>query len=95
MAANAALGWTATHDMGMSWRELEQLQALHDQGVLVHRVYVAVPIAESAALIESGPRLSTDGLLDVRGIKVFIDGTLGSRGAALLTPIPMLITVAL
>lgn len=86
MAANASLGWTATHDMGMSWRELEQLKALHGQGAMAHRVYVAVPIAESAPLIEHGPMLSSDGLLDVGGIKVFIDGTLGSRGAALLTP---------
>jgi len=86
MAANAALGWTATHDMGMSWRELAQLQALNEKGVMGHRVYVAVPIAEAESLIARGPMLSPDGLLDVRGIKVFIDGTLGSRGAALLTP---------
>jgi hypothetical protein len=84
MAANAALGWTQTHDAGMSRRELRQLDMLHQQNAMQHRVYVALPIAESAELIETGPRISDDGWLDVRGIKVFIDGTLGSRGAALI-----------
>lgn len=86
MRANAELGWTATHDAGMSWRELRLLQGLREHGSMAHRVYVAIPIATAAPLIEHGPEQSDDGWIDVRAIKVFIDGTLGSRGAALLEP---------
>ena len=53
---------------------------------MAHRVYVAIPIDTAAPLIEHGPEQSDDGWIDVRAIKVFIDGTLGSRGAALLEP---------
>jgi predicted amidohydrolase YtcJ len=86
MRANAALGWTQTHDAGMSWREVALLRELHGEGAMRHRVYIAVPIAEAQALIDHGAERSTDGWFDLRGIKVFIDGTLGSRGAALLEP---------
>ena len=86
MRANAALGWTSTHDAGMSWRQLRLLQNLRSRGLMAHRVYVAIPIADAAPLLERGPEQSDDGWIDLRGIKVFIDGTLGSRGAALLEP---------
>jgi predicted amidohydrolase YtcJ len=86
MRANAALGWTSIHDAGMSWRQLRLLQNLRSRGLMAHRVYVAIPIADAAPLLERGPEQSDDGWIDLRGIKVFIDGTLGSRGAALLEP---------
>ena len=86
MQANAALGWTATHDAGMSWRQLGLLHDLHQDGEMTHRVYVAVPIAEAAPLIQQGPDYTDDGWIALNTIKVFIDGTLGSRGAALLEP---------
>jgi predicted amidohydrolase YtcJ len=86
MAVNAARGWTSTHDAGMSWRELRLLQELRYEGAMAHRVYVAVPIAQAGPLLEQGAEQSGDGLIDLGGIKVFIDGTLGSRGAALLEP---------
>ena len=86
MQANAALGWTQTHDAGMSWRQVGLLRELHEEGQMAHRVYVAVPIAEAQSLIDHGRERSADGFFELRGIKVFIDGTLGSRGAALLEP---------
>lgn len=86
MRANAALGWTATHDAGMSWRQLGLLHQLHQEEQMAHRVYVAVPIAEAGLLIEQGPDQTEDGWITLNAIKVFIDGTLGSRGAALLKP---------
>ena len=43
-------------------------------------------MADAAPLLERGPEQSDDGWIDLRGVKVFIDGTLGSRGAALLEP---------
>lgn len=86
MQANAALGWTQTHDAGMSWREVGLLRELHEEEQMAHRVYIAVPIAEAQSLIDHGRERSADGFFELRGIKVFIDGTLGSRGAALLEP---------
>ena len=86
MQANAALGWTATHDAGMSWRQLGLLHELHKEELMAHRVYVAVPVAEAVPLIEQGPDQTDDGWISLNAIKVFIDGTLGSRGAALLEP---------
>lgn len=86
MQANVARGWTATHDAGMSWRELRMLYQLHQDEMMAHRVYAAVPIAQASRLIDQGPEKTADAWITVSGIKVFIDGTLGSRGAALLEP---------
>ncbi len=86
MQANAALGWTQTHDAGMTWREVTLLRQLHQEKQMLHRVYVAVPIKEADSLINHGVEKSDDGFFELRGIKVFIDGTLGSRGAALIEP---------
>jgi predicted amidohydrolase YtcJ len=84
LQANAAVGWTQTHDAGMSLRLVDLLKELHAEGEMAHRVYAAVPIAEANEFIRRGREKTEDDLLDVRGIKVFIDGTLGSRGAALI-----------
>lgn len=86
MQANAALGWTQTHDAGMTWREVSLLRQLHAEQAMAHRVYIAVPIDEAQSLVDHGKYRSEDGFFDLRGIKVFIDGTLGSRGAALIEP---------
>jgi predicted amidohydrolase YtcJ len=84
MQANAALGWTQTHDAGMSYRLVDLLKELHAEGQMAHRVYAAIPIAEASEMIARGTESTGDGWFDVRGIKVYIDGTLGSRGAALI-----------
>ena len=86
MIANASLGWTQTHDAGMSWRLVNLLKELHQEDEMSHRVYVAMPIAEADTLFQHGKERSADGWFELRGIKVFIDGTLGSRGAALIEP---------
>lgn len=84
LAANSALGWTQTHDAGMSYREVDIMKEIHAEQGLAHRVYAAVPVAEAQTMLERGVEATGDGLFEVRGIKVFIDGTLGSRGAALI-----------
>ena len=84
MQQNASMGWTHTHDAGMAWRDVELLKALQGDNQMRQQVFIAVPIKETGALVAHGKYQSDDGLVDIRGIKVFIDGTLGSRGAALL-----------
>lgn len=84
LRANAALGWTQTHDAGMSYQLVELMQQIHREGNMSHRVYAAIPVDEAYTMIERGREKTADDMFDVRGIKVFIDGTLGSRGAALI-----------
>lgn len=86
MRANAELGWTQTHDAGMSWRLVNLLRELYEEGEMSHRVYIAMPISEADVLFDQGKERSADDWFALRGIKVFIDGTLGSRGAALIEP---------
>lgn len=86
MIANSQMGWTHTHDAGMTLRELKLLEELHKEEKMLQKVYVAVPIKEAEQLIQDTPYTTGDGLIKVNGVKVFIDGTLGSRGAALLEP---------
>lgn len=82
--ANVAMGWTQTHDAGLPYRSVDLLKTIHSEGNMLHRVYVAVPVGEASEKFRRGREATADGMLDVRGIKVFIDGTLGSRGAALI-----------
>lgn len=84
LRANAALGWTQTQDAGMSYRLVELMKEIHKEGDMAHRVYAAIPVSEAQTMIERGRETTADDMFDVRGIKVFIDGTLGSRGAALI-----------
>lgn len=84
LRANAALGWTQTQDAGMSYRLVNLMKEIHEEGNMAHRVYAAVPVQEADIMIERGRETTADDMFDVRGIKVFIDGTLGSRGAALI-----------
>lgn len=85
LTSNAALGWTQTQDAGMEYRLVELMKQIHAEGNMSHRVYAAVPVSEAQQMIENGREKTADDMFDVRGIKVFIDGTLGSRGAALLS----------
>ena len=85
LRANAAMGWTQTQDAGMSYRLVDLMQEIHREGNMAHRVYAAIPVDEAWTMLdERGRETTNDYFFDVRGIKVFIDGTLGSRGAALI-----------
>jgi predicted amidohydrolase YtcJ len=81
---NASLGWTQTQDAGMSYKLVGLMKEIHAEGNMSHRVYAAVPVAQAWEMLEKGRETTADNMIDVRGIKVFIDGTLGSRGAALI-----------
>jgi predicted amidohydrolase YtcJ len=83
------LGWTQLQIAGNSFAEVDRLCRLYAQGRLKLRIYDAIdgPSADADQLIASGPRLNTcSNRLTVRSIKLYIDGALGSRGAALLEP---------
>ncbi len=79
-------GWTGIHNMSVDPAHLDLIEALADEGVLSLRIYNSVDRAGADALLESGPRASRNGRVTTRAIKLYMDGALGSRGAALLAP---------
>lgn len=78
-------GLTCVHDAGESEAVFRQLRNLHLQGKWHLRTYVMLA-ANERELIAKGPWQSKDGLIDVRAVKGYSDGALGSRGAELLEP---------
>jgi predicted amidohydrolase YtcJ len=84
MYENAKLGWTNTQDAGMPYVNVEIIKEIHAEGNMATRIYAAANVQEAAIILERGRETTADNMFDLRGIKVYIDGTLGSRGAALL-----------
>jgi predicted amidohydrolase YtcJ len=82
------LGWTQVQIAGNTWREVDLICRLYSQGRIKLRVYDAIggPGADANRLLKEGASINRCGRLSVRGIKLYIDGALGSRGAALLEP---------
>lgn len=83
------LGWTQLHDAGSSFDEVDLIRRLCHEDRLRLRVYSAIggPGADASRLLDAGASIDEcDGRLTVRAIKVYVDGALGSRGAALLSP---------
>lgn len=81
-----ALGLTTVTEMGADNATLEAYAALRERGELPLRV--AVFLADDPSVLgpwlAQGPRLDPQARLVVRGIKLYADGALGSRGAALI-----------
>lgn len=82
----AARGWTGLHNMGASMREVTNQQALAAKGQMPIRVDNYMSAGEGAGVLKDGPSQDASGLVRVRGVKMYMDGALGSRGAALLAP---------
>jgi predicted amidohydrolase YtcJ len=84
----AKQGLTAVHDAGMDDVDVSILRESADGGEMPIRVYVM--LTDDATLLEKwfaqGPLLNYRDLLTVRAVKMYADGALGSRGAALLAP---------
>jgi hypothetical protein len=83
------LGWTSVQDAGASYAEASILKKLSMERRLKLRVYAAVygPGPEADRLLREGPPIGGSGeWFTLRAIKVVLDGSLGSRSAALLAP---------
>ncbi len=86
MQKTASVGLTGMHDAGTSlrvWRLLEQLKQDNALGV---RVYAMADGANDMLghLCNQGIVIDPNAMLTARSIKLYSDGALGSRGAALL-----------
>jgi len=82
----AAYGWTGVHSMSVSWPDVPLLEEMDKQGEATLRVYNMVDYDQAGPLLTGGPRATPDGRITTRGIKLYMDGALGSRGAALFEP---------
>ena len=80
------VGLTTVADAGLDRSTIELIARMHREGSLHMRIYAMVnPTVENRKhYFEIGP--FQDDLLTVRSFKIYGDGALGSRGAALLKP---------
>ena len=87
IATMTRLGITGAHDAGISIGEAEVYMSMADDGEIDMRIY--------AMLSDTGANLDAMGepligygndRLDIRSVKLYSDGALGSRGAAMLEP---------
>jgi len=80
------LGITSVHDAGINADEISVYKGLHNQGRMPLRVYGMIAATEPKLpqLLAEGPYESADQKLTIRSVKIYADGALGSRGAALL-----------
>jgi len=82
-------GLVGVHSAGERRGTIELMEEMAGRGELDLRAYVMIAddSADVAYYLARGPRSAVaDGRLWVRSIKVYSDGALGSRGAALLEP---------
>jgi len=81
-----SLGLTGVHDMGVSLADLVLYRRFADAGRLPLRIsaYADGDRHALAALCAFGPLQHRSGRLQMRGVKLYADGALGSRGAALI-----------
>jgi predicted amidohydrolase YtcJ len=88
-ALAASLGLTGVHEMGIDDDTVAAYRALAHDGKLPIRVYAYLA---GAGRVDSLPGRTPDrdpdgtAMFVLRGVKLFADGALGSRGAALLAP---------
>jgi predicted amidohydrolase YtcJ len=84
-----SLGITSTHDAGVSYPTYQLYKNAADQGLLKTRIYGMI-----SGVGNDFDQIAADGLLknylndflSVRSVKLYGDGALGSRGAAMIHP---------
>lgn len=84
-----AAGYVSTHHAGVRTDYLPAYEALADSGALPMRVevFLSVGVVEAPDVDEwsrRGPTRDPEAMLQIRSVKAYYDGSLGSRGAKLL-----------
>lgn len=84
----ARYGLTEVHDAGINAQILRVYKKLTDEGKLKIRVYAMYLGTDSTlpAILKQGPLINYKDIFTMRSVKVYMDGALGSRGAALVQP---------
>ena len=79
----ASKGWTQLHDAGSPLSDYELLEEIKEEENLPIRIQFYVSDGDEAIqFIETGPYLDPQHMLTARGVKLYADGAIGSRGAA-------------
>ncbi|MBI1366250.1 MAG: amidohydrolase family protein [Alphaproteobacteria bacterium] len=82
----AAHGWTGLHNMSVDPADVSIIDRLAASGDVPIRVYNALDKEGLDWLIENAPHTDSTGRVVTRAMKLYADGALGSRGAALTAP---------
>jgi len=82
----AARGWTGASNMSTSAEDVAILFDLARKGQLPITVDVFMVPEDAGEVLRRGPYADPTGRVRVRGVKLYMDGALGSRGALLLKP---------
>ncbi len=80
-------GLTTISDAGLSKDQIMLIDSLQKQGILDIKIYAMIDGMDNESLnyfLETGPLKTPK--LNVRSVKVYADGALGSRGASLIRP---------
>lgn len=80
----ASRGWTGVCNMSTSGSEAQFFSDLAAAGEMPLKANLYLTPGDSEPVFERGPYVDETGLVHVRGVKLYMDGALGSRGAALL-----------
>ena len=79
----ARMGWTQLHDAGSPLSDYDLLEEIQDEEGLPIRIQFYVSDGDDALkFIDDGPYLDPEHMLTARGVKLYADGAIGSRGAA-------------
>lgn len=82
----SAMGWTGLHNMSVDPNDVSIMQSLSDDAQMPLRIYNALNYEGAAPdVLSADDRIPTK-LVTTRAVKLYVDGALGSRGAALLEP---------
>lgn len=82
-------GLTSVHDAGVGVDTWDMYQTFADEDELTTRIYAMIGGADATfdSLSTDGPVASYDNdMLSLQSVKIYADGALGSRGAAMLEP---------
>ncbi len=82
-----AVGLTSIHDAGTDLETTEILEKLSSKGELTIRIYAMLNDNpdDYSTFLKSGPKIDNP-FYKIRSVKLYMDGALGSRGAALIEP---------
>ena len=79
----AMMGWTQLHDAGSPLSDYEILKEIKEEEGLPVRIHMYISDGEDALkFINTGPYFDEEHYLISRGVKLYADGAIGSRGAA-------------
>ena len=82
----ASYGWTGVHDMSVDYANVPIMEQLAGEGRLKVRNYVSANATDYDAVAANLDRYGPADPVIARAVKLYADGALGSRGAALIEP---------